>query len=154
MSGGSAKQPFQNAANRTGVAKVRQSSAAFSIRFTEEERARLRRDAGRLSLAAHIRRKLFDDTPPSPPRMTKKRRTGYVDREPLARLLGALGQSGLHANLHRIANAAEIGALAVTPELIAELEAACRAVRAMRRDLVEAIGLGRTSCKRTSGARQ
>lgn len=115
----------------------------FSIRFTDEERAYLTQQAGALSLAAYIRLKLFSDADrlPSSPRMTKKSRSPSAELTVLGHMLGGLGQSRLASNLNQIAKAANIGALPVTPELEAELNDACSAVKEMRRDLIEALGI-------------
>lgn len=112
----------------------------FSIRFTDEERAYLRREAGRLSLSAHIRAKLFEDAT-LPKRLTRKKRAPSVDQAKLAKLLGALGGSRLSSNMNQIAKAAHMGALPVTPELEQELAEACAEIRAMRCALIEAIGV-------------
>ncbi|MEM9494994.1 MAG: hypothetical protein AAGA09_03240 [Pseudomonadota bacterium] len=118
-------------------------AAPFSIRFTDEERARLRRDAGALSLAAYIRLKLFCDGKPdgSKRNATRKRNAPSVELTMISQLLGALGQSRLSSNLNQIAKAANVGALPVSPELESELQAACADVRAMRETLIVALGL-------------
>ncbi|MEL6227606.1 MAG: hypothetical protein AAFR01_11410, partial [Pseudomonadota bacterium] len=74
-------------------------------------------------------------------RPAKKGRKPTADHVMLARLLGVLGQTRLASNLNQIAKAANIGALPVTPELEAELNDACSAVKEMRRDLIEALGI-------------
>lgn len=134
-------QPFAEQTGAKPPRKRRKTSPAFSIRFTDDERARLRRDAGKLSLAAHVRRKLFADDPPSPPRNTRKARSIYVEVELLAKLLATLGQSDLHDGLGRLSRAAESGALPVTPELEERLAATCLLVEVIRRDLVAALGV-------------
>lgn len=120
--------------------ETRKHPPPFSIRFTDEERAFLRREAGRLSLSAHIRAKLFEDAA-LPKRLTRKKHAPSVDQAELAKLLGALGGSRLSSNMNQIAKAAHIGALPVTPELEQELAEACADIRAMRSALVEAIGV-------------
>ena len=116
----------------------------FSIRFTEDERARLDRDAGTLSLAAYIRLKLFTGDEPPP---TKRNLTRKVKPKPSAELavlghmLGGLGQSRLASNLNQIAKAANLGALPVSQDLEQELFAACAAVQSMRQDLIAALGV-------------
>lgn len=109
----------------------------FSIRFTFEERARLDAQRGRMPLSAYIREKLFgDDVSP------RKKRTNrpVADAEALGRVLGALGGSRLSANLNQLAKAVNTGSLPVTPETEAELQEACRAVRAMSDELQRALG--------------
>lgn len=92
---------------------------------------------GNKSLSAYIRHQLFgDDTAPR-----KKGGTSPVqDADALARVLGALGQSRLSANLNQLAKAVNMGTLPVTPETEAELSAACRDVSEMRVDLLRALG--------------
>ena len=113
-----------------------------SIRFTEEEKARLKRDASKLSLSAYIRQRLFGNAvAPRKPRYQRKQRRPTVDRQTTARLLAALGQSELAASLADIAFAARSGALPVTPELSDKLDAACDDVRDMRGALIAALGV-------------
>jgi len=112
----------------------------FSIRFTNEERERLERAAGMLSLAAYIRLKLFaeDDLPK---RMTKKPRQPSAELAVLGHMLGGLGQSKLANNLNQIAKAANTGTLPLGPELEAELREACADIQKMRETLIEALGV-------------
>ena len=124
--------------------KPRKHPPPFSIRFTDEERARLDRDAGTLSLAAYIRLKLFagDDPPPTARKsVRKKMSTPSAELAVLGHMLGGLGQSRLASNLNQIAKAANMGALPVSPELEQELSEACAAVTAMRNDLIDALGI-------------
>ena len=111
--------------------------AAYSIRFTREERARLDREAGPDGLAAHIRGKLFDGA--ETPRKTSARKP-TVDREQLARVLGVLGQSRLSSNLNQLARAANTGSLPVSKEVADKLHQACKDVAAIRATLLKALG--------------
>lgn len=115
----------------------------FSIRFTESERARLDQEAGKRSLAAYIRLRLFADSVPSyrTKENSRKPKAPKIDQIALAKVLGALGQSRLSSNLNQIAKAANMGALPVTPELIKDLQDACVEIRAIRQMLVKALGL-------------
>ena len=109
----------------------------YSIRFTFEERARLDANRGRKALAAHIRERLFGDD------VSPRRKTGnspIKDAEALGRVLGALGASRLSSNLNQLAKAVNTGSLPVTPETEEELAEACREVRALRADLLRALG--------------
>ena len=132
------KSIFESAAsgaeNRAGRHR---SPPPFSLRLTAEERARRNEAAGSLPLGAFIRSRLFDG---SRPRRNGARRPRTDDRL-LAQLLAALGQSRLASNLNQLAHAANSGSLALTPDEATRLVAACDAVRAMRRDLLEAVGL-------------
>ena len=138
-------KPFQ-AASEPPEARTREKSKhppPFSIRFTDEERVRLNRDAGALSLAAYIRLKLFagDEPAPTKRKPTRKNYQPSPELAVLGHMLGGLGQSRLASNLNQIAKAANIGALPVTSELEKELFEACAAVQAMRQDLTKALGI-------------
>lgn len=109
----------------------------FSIRFTFEERARLDAARGRSSLAEHIRERLFEDG--AAPRK-KPGNSPVKDAEALGRVLGALGGSRLSNNLNQLAKAVNTGSLPVTPETEADLVDACREVKALRADLLRALG--------------
>jgi len=109
----------------------------FSIRFTFEERARLDAERGRSALSAHIRECLFGDN------VTPRRQSGngpVKDGEALGRVLGALGGSRLSNNLNQLAKAVNTGSLPVTPETEADIIAACEEVKALRADLLRALG--------------
>ncbi len=115
----------------------------YSIRFSEDERARLNRDAGTLSWAAYIRLRLFCDENSPPPRkkLTRKVHSPSAELAVLGQLLGTLGKTELAATMADIASAAKIGALPVTPELEQELLEACAAIRHMRRELIVALSI-------------
>jgi hypothetical protein len=112
-------------------------ASPLSIRFTEDEKARLRVLAGSKPLGRFVReRALGAETEP------RARADGPVkDAEPLGRLLALLGQSRLANNLNQIARAANQGSLPVTAEVEADLQQACAAIFEMRRLLLRALGL-------------
>ncbi len=134
---------FRQAATQPAARKKSNNPPPFSIRFSEEERARLDRAAGALSLAAYIRLKLFseDDAPPPRRRLTRKRYQPSAELAVLGHMLGSLGKSRMASNLNQIAKAANTGALPVTPELEKELLEACAAVLSMRQELISALGV-------------
>lgn len=139
-----ARKPSVLKDNWKSSAKPKQKSPPpFSIRFTEEERARLNRDAGALSLAAYIRVKLFceEDGPPPRKKLTRKGHSPTTELAILGQLLGRLGKSEIASSMNDIASAAKIGALPVTPELEQELLEACAAIRHMRRELIVALSI-------------
>lgn len=110
----------------------------FSIRLTDAERNALLARAGRVPLGTFIRDALLlSDVQAKRQRITNP----VVDHAALARVLAALGKSRLSSNLNQLAKAVNIGALPVTPETEADIAEACRAVSAMRGDLVRALGL-------------
>jgi hypothetical protein len=96
-----------------GIAKPKAEKAKypppFSLSLTYEARARLDAERGDKSLAAYIRKLLFgDDAAP------RKRRgnSPVQDKEALGRVMRALGQSLLSANLNQLAKAVNTGSLA------------------------------------------
>jgi len=127
----------------TGSGQRKPVAKPFSIRLSEDERRMLLREAGKLSLASHIRQKLFGETasPRRGKRPSRKQRRPGVDRAVLAEILAALGRSELARSLHNIAKAASMDALPVTPELVNELHCACAEIRTMRDALMQALGI-------------
>jgi len=134
MSHSSNQNTFSHAAT---PAHKQKRPAPLSVRVSDEEKALLKSQAGNRSVNGYIRQKLFGDA--VDPKSV--RRSPSMDREALAKALGALGQSRLSSNLNQIAKAANIGALPVSAELIAELNRACADIQAMRRDLIVALGI-------------
>jgi hypothetical protein len=105
----------------------------FSLRLTDEERTELRRRAGSKSVGEYVRSVLFGaDVSPR----KSRRHPREIDKARASQLAG-LGRSRLASNLNQIAKAANIGALPLTPALVAELHAACRDIRAMREGLLK-----------------
>ena len=130
---------FNEIASRKARSKAEKASypPPFSIRLTFDERARLDAERGRQSLAAHIRTRLFGEE------VAVRKKPGnstIKDAEALGRVLGALGGSRLSSNLNQLAKAVNTGSLPVTPETEADLVAACEEVRALRNDLLRALG--------------
>jgi hypothetical protein len=125
--------------SRTG-GKSRQNKAPtpFSLRLTFEERAFLEKAAGGMPLGSYIRSSLLGDDVKHPRRA---RRAKIEDKEALGRVLGKLGQSKLANNLNQLARAANSGSLDLDPDTKTELLSACADIRAMRADLMKALGL-------------
>ncbi|MCF6293427.1 MAG: MobC family plasmid mobilization relaxosome protein [Robiginitomaculum sp.] len=143
MSRPSGLASFKRAANATAKPVAPKYPQPYSLRLTYDERALLDRAAGKLPLSVYIRSRLFGDTISKrsfkhPPR--RKRLPSY-DQKALAQLLGALGQSRLASNMNQIAKAANMGALPVTDDLVAELSRACADIATMRSDLISALGI-------------
>lgn len=107
----------------------------FSLRLSEAERDELITKADGLPLGTYIKSRLFDG---SQYRSSARK----VDREVIGRVLGILGQSRISQNLNQIAKAAHMGALPVTPELLEELDQTCDELKAMRQDIMVALGYG------------
>ena len=140
MSNTSTSELFSAAANVTALAKSQKRArpSPLSIRVSTEERALLKHEAAGGSIHGYARNKLFG-AGGSPSR--RVRRPISIDHAALGRSLGSLGQSRLASNMNQIAKAANIGALPVTPELTAELHAACADIQVMRRALIAALGI-------------
>lgn len=124
--------------------KGRRASSPLSLRLTPEERARLEAAAGNRALGAYIRARLFaepehgavvagtDDA---------ARLSPEVRQRLLAQILGMLGQSAAFRSLGELADAARIGVLPATPDVLAEIRAACAAIEEIRLTLLRALGL-------------
>lgn len=110
----------------------------FSLRLTFEERAQLEKEAAGMPLGRYIRQKALDGK--APPRRTRGR-FPVKDHEALGRVLGLLGGSRLASNLNQLARAVHTGSLPVTPDTEEAIKGACRDVRQMRADLLQALGL-------------
>lgn len=132
-----------NKAALGGPKSRKKSPPPFSIRFTDEERERLNRDAGVLSLAAYIRLKLFsgEEAPPTNRKPTRRKYTPSAELAVIGNMLGGLGKSRLASNVNQLAKAANMGALPVTPELEKELFEACASIQEMREVLIKALGV-------------
>lgn len=118
-------------------APATERSTPLSVRFTDAEKARLKDLAGSRPVGQYIRDQALQGE--SVPRAA--RRSPVKDAEPLAQLLGLLGQSRLGNNLNQIAKAAHQGSLPVTEELEVDLRRACTEVFEMRVLLLRALGL-------------
>lgn len=109
---------------------------SFSLRLTVEERLRLEREAGGITLGAYIRSRLFSSG------QSYQRRCGkrpVKDWKELARLLAWLGQSRIANNLNQLAKAANSGSLPVCPEVEHAILQAYEDVACIRRTLIEAL---------------
>lgn len=135
--------------NRVAAGKRKRRSDSptkpLTIRLSDEERGLLAREAGKLSLSAHIRRKLLGDSisPRRGKRPSRKPPAPKIDHAALGKALAQLGRSELSRRLDELATAAVMGALPLGPELIQELYAACAHIQAMRGALMESLGVRR-----------
>ena len=109
----------------------------ISVRVTHEERQELEQRAGEQTLSTYVRSVLLDN--PGSRRQHRKR--PEIDRVALARVLAMLGHLGLAPSMKEIAEAARTGTLECGPELIAELEQACRDIMLVRHELIRALGI-------------
>ena len=115
----------------------------FTFRLSDDERALLIREAGNLSLAAHVRRKLLGESVSARRgrKLSRKRHVPQVDQVALGQALAMLGRSELAQRLDDLTTAAVIGALPVGPELVQELHAVCAYIREMRAALMNALNV-------------
>lgn len=128
-------QPGGRGSRRRKLAKT------FSIRLSEEERQTLSRDAGTLPVGTYIRMRLFGDhaSQGRTARPPKRLHSPNVDQITLARVLALLGRTELYASLKAIGQAALLGTIPASPDLIQELHTACADVRLMRSSLMTAL---------------
>lgn len=70
-----------------------------------------------------------------------KRAAAVDDRKALSQAIALLGQSRIASNLNQLAHLGNIGALPLTPEMLAELSAALQHVSEIRALLIKAVGL-------------
>lgn len=92
--------------------------------------------AGDVGLSAYVRTQLFGGG-----KRARVPRQPQSNSAEAAKILSLLGSSEILKSLNELAYAAKLGALPVTPETLALIEEACRAVLAMREDLIAALGL-------------
>ena len=111
--------------------------APFSLRLTAEERQFLECQAGNMPLGTYIRAQLLKDGE-SPRRL--RRRRPVKDDQALGHVLGELGKARIANNLNQLAQAANMGALPVTPDTEKAIREACTAVQEMRVVLMMALG--------------
>jgi len=110
----------------------------LSLRLSEDERSVLEDQAGRQSLNAYIKDRLFGD---DKQRNKSQRYKVVQDYEALARVLSALGQTELFANLSILIGQFESGDAVLSPEAEDEIGVACACILLMRDDLIKALGL-------------
>lgn len=128
-------QAFCEASGQSVLVKPRRKRPPpIAVRVSEGERQQIIEAAGDMSISAYAKLKLLDGRSVSA-------RKASVDQKALAETLSRLGKSRLSSNLNQLARAADIGALPVTPDLNAELHRICDEVRALRQELLRALGL-------------
>ncbi|MGH1403820.1 MAG: hypothetical protein ACRBDL_06215 [Alphaproteobacteria bacterium] len=79
--------------------KKTNSFAPFSLRLSQEERERLKRDAGDQPLGVYIRSLLFD----KPDKRKRRLKAPVKDQKALAQVLAKLGQADISQNLKKLA---------------------------------------------------
>ncbi len=112
--------------------------STLTIRLRPHERERLERLAGKLSLSAYARRKLFGEAARETAVQPK------ADHVVLAQLLAKLGQSSLSHSLAVLALASKNGALPVLEETEDALQQSCRDIAQMKSLLMDGLGIQET----------
>ena len=107
----------------------------LSLYLTAEERAAVAEAADRaaLPLSGYVRSVLLQAPPP------RQVRRPPIEKQLLGKMVGQLGRLG--NNLNQLARLANMGALPVTPETETAIIEAAEDVAAMRKLLIEALGL-------------
>jgi len=141
MNGSSIKAEFNMS---YGKARPRRKKAPspISVRFSEEERKILKREAGKQSLSTHIRMKVLGDKAKARKSSSaRKQQQPKMDFKLLAQLLGTIGQSELGRSLLALSLAAQSGSLPVDDDLTNKLNQACDDIKEMRSTLIVALGI-------------
>lgn len=123
----------RSVAVKAGVVKKR--PAPVSVRFSDDERERLEADAGGAPLGTYIKGRVFEGG------CGYRARSIVQDYEALARVLAAMGRSGMLANLDALSKEVEAGNVTLNPDAEYEIGVACACVLQMRDDLIYALGL-------------
>ena len=125
-------------ANATPSKRKGKASPRLSFRLSDEELAELKAKAGKLSISAYVRKRLFGNhgTRPS---VRQSNSTG--NSRALAQVLALLGKSDVYRNLNMIAAEARAGSLLLDEQTMKQIDEACRAVSRMRNELVAALDL-------------
>lgn len=113
----------------------------FSMRFTDDERKALEAAAAGRPLAAYIRWLIFKEDMPEMPKKRTRGETADIDQKAIAKLIGALGQSRISANINQLAKAANSGSLPVNHDVVESLNESVTAIQWMRDTLIKALGL-------------
>ena len=110
----------------------------ISVRFTDEERIIIERQAGDLTLSAYIRLCVLGEN--APEHRTRRKKT-VEDYEALGQLLGSLGRSNLPNNINQLSKAVHRGDLPLADEIASDLKQAAFEIAYMRHMLMTALGL-------------
>lgn len=129
----------QNTQNISVKPKVKKKHPSpITVRFTDDEREQLKKEANGASISAHIRWCSLEKQ--------KKRKTVPVeDKQALAQILGLLGQTHFANNLNQIAYEANCGSLLMDEVTEEEIKLACAHIAFIRVKLIEALGLNKGS---------
>ncbi len=110
----------------------------FSLRLSLEEREALKALAGNVPLGQFIKDQIFKESGLRP---QPRRGIAIQDRQLLAQILGALGQSRMSSNINQLAKAANSGSLPVNQETLEALQDAVASIQWVRDTIIKAMGL-------------
>lgn len=114
------------------------ASVLVSLRLSVEEKKHLQGLAKGQTLSAYIRSRIFN----SENTTGKNIRLSAFERQKLlAQILTDLGKTNLGASLHELSQAAKIGALPLTPDVLSEINKTLFDIKTLRRTLLKALGL-------------
>lgn len=113
----------------------------ISIRFTKEEIAELKSLAGDLSVSEYIRRQLFGRTTTKCESASEMRLTPQARQKLLAQILMRLGRLDTTKKINLLMDGMQSGLVDVSPDAIAMLSELHQEIKALRRDLLKALGL-------------
>ncbi len=128
------------AASENEKPKPRKRASPLSLRVNAQERVRLEAlaQAQGVSLGGLIRQRVFGYDGAFALRSRGK--FPVRDHKALGEALARLGQSRLASNLNQLAKAVNLGALPLSPEVEADLRAACADILAIKALLLRALG--------------
>lgn len=141
------RRPYSFALSQNHITMTRRiqtrgkAPTPLSLRLTPIERKELETAAGGQSLSGYIRSRLFAANIEAPGDTDTIRLSGKARQQLLARILGEVGRSELSRSMAEFAEAARIGVLPLSPDVIAEIRGACTHIRDIRTMLIRALGL-------------
>lgn len=144
MSGPELRKPFHHATksrsdnNGESAGKPSAGSRRISLRLTTEEHEQLQAWSDGSSISSYVRGCIFNRTKES---RRRTRHSPVKDHEPLAEILGRLGQTRISNNLNQIARHANMGTLPLDPDVEQDIKIACAEIAWIKVRLIEALGL-------------
>jgi len=127
--------------SQSQVTKHKKRPAPFSLRLSEEERAKIESASGGMPVASYIKSVVLADDAPI---YRKRKSMPEQDKRLLAEILARLGSNRSANNLNQIAKHLNQGTLIVDDQLAEDLNQAVVEVAWIRTTLMEALGIKRT----------
>lgn len=128
---------FRKAARPANTRQTHRNCPRVTLRFSEEDYARLKELADGIALATYIRAQVLSEDLPR----RKRRSTPTEDKQAVAQMLGLLGQSRIANNLNQLAYHANVGSLAMDDVARGQIDEAYEHILFMRNTLMKALGL-------------